>query len=107
MKGVIPEVVRCRADKMGFPVSARDWFAGSLYDMVRDVIDSTEARQNGVYKVDNILKDLERHRCGEVDISEKLLRVLQFQLLLETVTGADYQVIENRAGGPGQRIGGL
>ena len=32
MRGVIPEVVRSRVDKMGFPVSAREWFAGPLYE---------------------------------------------------------------------------
>lgn len=81
MEGVIPELVRKREDKMGFPVSARDWFAGPLYDVVRDVVGSSGPRHNGVLAVDNILTDLDRHRDGEIDCSDGLLRVLQFQML--------------------------
>lgn len=86
MKGVIPEVVRSRVDKMGFPVSAREWFAGPLYSVVRDVVGSSAARQNGILQVDEILRDLERHRRGEVDCSDRLLRVLQFQMLANRVS---------------------
>lgn len=83
MRGVIPDVVQSRVDKMGFPVSARDWFAGPLYDVVRGVIGSSKARQKGVFNADVILADLDKHRSGEADYSEKLLRVMQFELLAD------------------------
>lgn len=81
MRGRIPEVVRSRIDKMGFPVSAKDWFAGPLYDVVRETMSSRASRESGVFDVDAILRDLDRHRDGEVDHSAKLLRVVQFQML--------------------------
>ena len=84
MNGVIPEVVRNRKDKMGFPVSARDWFAGPLYNVVRDVVGSSRSRQSSVLDVDRILRDLDRHRKGEVDCSDRLLRVLQLQMLSDS-----------------------
>jgi len=79
----LPEVVRKREDKMGFPVSARDWFGGPLYDVVRDVV-SSSSRQSGILAADEILRDLDRHRSGEVDCSDMLLRVLQFQMLSDS-----------------------
>jgi len=84
MSGVIPEVVRKREDKMGFPVSARDWFAGPLHEVVREVVGSSSSRQSGILAVDEILGDLDRHRSGEVDCSDRLLRVLQFQMLSDS-----------------------
>jgi len=84
MRGVIPEVVRAREDKMGFPVSAREWFAGPLYDVVRDVLGSESSRQSGIFNTDRILGDLERHKKGEVNCSEGLLRVLQLQMLSDS-----------------------
>lgn len=84
MDGVIPEVVRKREDKMGFPVSARDWFAGPLHEVVREVVGSSSSRQSGILAVDEILGDLDRHRSGEVDCSDRLLRVLQFQMLSDS-----------------------
>ena len=85
MKGVIPEIVRTREDKMGFPVSAREWFAGPLYDVVRDVLSRDGSRQSGIYNTDVILRDLERHRKGDLDCSNGLLRVLQLQMLSDSV----------------------
>ena len=37
-------------------------------------------RERGIYRLDVILRDLERHRQGHIDISEKLFRVAQFEL---------------------------
>ncbi|MDH4053941.1 MAG: asparagine synthase (glutamine-hydrolyzing) [Gammaproteobacteria bacterium] len=80
-KGVIPEVVRTRIDKMGFPVSAREWFAGPLYATAREIISNASGRTDGVLSTGAVLRDLERHRQGAADFSDKLLRVMQFEML--------------------------
>ncbi len=81
MDGRIPPVVNDRVRKYGFPVSASEWFAGPLYDYTRDIVGSKSARETGLFNNDRILADLENHKKGRVDHSQKLLRVLQFQLL--------------------------
>ena len=81
MRGIIPEVVRERVDKMGFPTSARDWFAGVLYAPMRDLLASRHTRERGLYDVERIARDLERHKVGEIDVSSSLFNVAQMETL--------------------------
>ncbi len=81
MRQRIPELVRRRKDKMGFPTPFRKWLAGELYGPVHELIASREARERGIYNTRVILKDLEAHRRGEeTDIADRLLGVAQFEL---------------------------
>lgn len=81
MRGHIPESVRSRVDKMGFPTSVRQWFSHQWYEPMQDLLASQEAQQRGIYDVDLIRKTLDRHRKGEIDASRKLFRVAQFEVL--------------------------
>ena len=83
MRGRIPESVRSRVDKMGFPVSARQWFRDLLYQPMLDLLHSRAARERGIYNVPVILRDIERHRTGEADVAVKLFRVAQFEIWSE------------------------
>src|SRR6266446_5652181 len=65
MEGRIPESVRLRADKMGFPVPARKWFAGQLFEPVMDLLSSRRTIESGRYRMDAVKRDLDRHRRGE------------------------------------------
>jgi asparagine synthase (glutamine-hydrolysing) len=80
MRGRIPESVRSRVDKMGFPVPTRKWFIDSLYEPMIDLLNSRPARERGIYRIDKILHDIERHRRGEIDVSGRLFDVAQFEL---------------------------
>ena len=81
MRGIIPEIVRTRVDKMGFPTSARRWFAGPLYEPMRDLLASRSTSDRGLYDVDRIARDLDRHRAGEIDVSSGLFNVAQVEAL--------------------------
>lgn len=83
MRGVIPEVVRARVDKMGFPTSAQRWFAGPLYEPMRDLLASRSTRERGIYQVAKIQRDLERHAAGEIDVSSGLFNVAQMEALTQ------------------------
>ena len=83
MRGRIPESVRSRVDKMGFPTSARQWFSDLLYEPMLDLLHSRRVRERGVYNIDNIVRDLGRHRSGEADVALKLFRVAQFEIWSE------------------------
>ena len=80
MRRRIPESVRTRVDKMGFPVPAKKWFSGALYQPAQDLLASREMRERGIYNLGGIRRDLELHREGKIDISDKLFGVVQFEL---------------------------
>ncbi len=80
MRDRIPESVRTRVDKMGFPVPARTWFAGPLQERILDTVQSREFRERGIYRVPAIERDIEAHRQGKVDISKQLFNLIQFEI---------------------------
>ena len=80
MRNRIPESVRSRVDKMGFPVPAKAWFTDALYEPVQDLLSSQEVRERGIFRVDTIRKDVELHRQGKIDISSKLFNLVQFEI---------------------------
>jgi len=81
MKGRIPESVRSRVDKMGFPTASKKWFAHDLYEPLRDTLASQTVRERGIYNAKVILADLERHRKGEADFANRLFHITEFELL--------------------------
>ncbi len=80
MRERIPESVRTRQDKMGFPTPIGQWFRTSLFKQMRDVLMSQEARERGIYNVPEILKDFERHQEGRIDASQRLFNVAQLEM---------------------------
>jgi asparagine synthase (glutamine-hydrolysing) len=79
MRGCIPESVRTRADKMGFPVPGARWFRDVLYEPMQDLLSSERTRSRGLYDVNAIRRDLEKHRDGQVDVAEALFSVAQME----------------------------
>ena len=80
MTGRIPESVRTRVDKMGFPYPAAMWMRGVLREPMFDLLNSRSTRERGVYNLPQIMRDLDRHRDREVDVSAELFRIAQFEL---------------------------
>lgn len=59
-KDVLPEGLLQRRDKMGFPVPLREWFAGELNDMVRDIFHGSKARTRDFINYDAVLKNFDK-----------------------------------------------
>jgi asparagine synthase (glutamine-hydrolysing) len=87
MRDRIPEVVRTRADKMGFPVPVRQWVGGPLYERLHDLLASRQTAARGLYNVAAIRRDLERHQAGECDVSSDILAVAQVERWLALGNG--------------------
>jgi asparagine synthase (glutamine-hydrolysing) len=85
MKGRIPESVRTRIDKWGFPIPAARWFATDLYEPVAALLADRHTRERGIYDTTTIARDLDRHREGRIDASARLFNVLQFELWMRSV----------------------
>ena len=79
MRDRIPESVRTRPDKMGFPVPAARWFRTVLYEPMQDLLASDRTRDRGLYNVEAIRRDLEKHRNGQRDFSDSLFVVAQLE----------------------------
>ncbi len=80
MRGRIPESVRSRVDKMGFPTSSDKWLGGVLYEPVLDLLHSRQARERGIYNLERIVRDFDLHRKGELVVTGRLLQVSQFEI---------------------------
>jgi asparagine synthase (glutamine-hydrolysing) len=79
MLGRIPESVRTRVDKMGFPVPGKQWAATALYEPLQDMLASREMKESGFYNAEIIKQDLNSHVRGVVDLSSSLFNIAQFQ----------------------------
>jgi asparagine synthase (glutamine-hydrolysing) len=79
MRGRIPESVRSRVDKMGFPHPGRRWFGNELREPLLDILHSRPTRERGIYNTKAILRDAERHRRGQLDVASALFNVAAFE----------------------------
>jgi asparagine synthase (glutamine-hydrolysing) len=85
MAGRIPEIVRTRVQKFGFPTAAAQWFRGPLLEPLRDMLASRPVRESGLWNLAQIDRDVERHRRGDVNVSDRLFDVVQLSLLVTWV----------------------
>ena len=80
MRQRIPESVRTRVDKMGFPVPQGKWISGAWYNLLQELLESQDMRERGIYNMAEIRRDLALHRQGKMDVSAKLFSVVQLEL---------------------------
>ena len=80
LRGRIPDSVRTRVEKMGFPTSLHMWMTGALAEPLRDVLASRAARERGIYNVEEILSVLQNHHRIEPEAALKLFHVAEFEL---------------------------
>lgn len=85
MRGRIPESVRARPDKMGFPTAGRKWFAHDLYEPMADLLASRSVRERGIYNVSRVVRDLDRHRQGEIDVHHDLFHLAEFEMIADLI----------------------
>ena len=83
MAGRIPESVRTRTDKMGFPVPSKQWMMEAFYAPMKDLVESREMRESGLYNLSKLSKDLDLQRQSGKDFSAPMFNIAQFQLWLK------------------------
>ena len=83
MAGRIPDSVRLRRQKFGFPTSSKRWFAGPLAAGMRDIVRGGAAMRSGWFDQVAVERELERHVRGETDASNLLFNVAQLDSWLE------------------------
>jgi asparagine synthase (glutamine-hydrolysing) len=61
-RSLLPESVRERKDKMGFPVPFVEWARGPLREFVREILLGSAARSRGIYRPEGVARLLESER---------------------------------------------
>ena len=74
--------------KWAFRFPAQTWVNEKLYKFYLEVLTDDVAKSRGIYNIDAMLKDLEKNRRNEIDISEDLFDVVQFELWMKNVVDA-------------------
>lgn len=80
MKGVLPESVRTRVDKMGFVTPEDIWFRTILKDEIGELINSTGFKDMGYFDIYEVKKEFENHCRGEKDIGFTIWRWINLLL---------------------------
>ena len=80
MRGRIPEVVRARGDKMGFPTAAAEWLRAELYEPAREIVTDPQFRQSGAVDATRVATMLDAHRAGQGDYASEVFRAVQWFL---------------------------
>ena len=79
MRGKIPEAVRARRDKMGWPVPDQRWFAERVRTYLLELLDSQAMRERGIYNLATIRADLERCDATTFPRWRQALDIVQFE----------------------------
>ncbi len=79
MRGRIPDSVRNRHEKMGFPSPAGVWMS-ELKSNFLDTLNSRRFQELGIFNAGKICQDFARHCDGQIDIGSQVFDVLQFFL---------------------------
>jgi asparagine synthase (glutamine-hydrolysing) len=80
LRGRIPESVRTRVEKMGFPTSLHTWVTDELAEPLRDILASRAARERGIYNVKEMLRPLQNHHRVAPWDALRLFGMAQFEL---------------------------
>jgi len=82
MRGLVPDAILDRGDKIGFATPFASWIRGPLRDFMMDTLDGTHARQCGVFDPVTLRKVIQRHVSGRLDMSFYIWRWLATELWL-------------------------
>jgi asparagine synthase (glutamine-hydrolysing) len=80
IRGVVPEEVRTRKDKIGFAVPFPEWMRGPLDAVVREVLESHRFRERGFFDVAYLRGARERLFAGEDRWADVLWSALSVEL---------------------------
>tara|TARA_B100000315_G_scaffold258529_1_gene311040 strand:+ start:171 stop:2006 length:1836 start_codon:yes stop_codon:yes gene_type:complete len=81
MKGLIPEKIRLRKDKIGYETPEDDWFRTKEFSNVfLDVINSASFRERPYFDYNNVVDLFNKHKIREVNSGKELWKILHTEL---------------------------
>ncbi|MEN6342745.1 MAG: asparagine synthase (glutamine-hydrolyzing) [Methanospirillum sp.] len=82
IKGLVPEAIRCRMDKMGFVTPEEVWMGRELGPLVEEVFASESFRSRPYWDADAVAADFARYRAGRAEYSYEVFRIFVTELWL-------------------------
>jgi len=83
MKGILPEEIRTRQDKIGFQTPEEEWFREEeVKSFVRDIIESESFRKRPYWDTKCVKKEFEEHASGNKNISSQIWKWVNLELWL-------------------------
>lgn len=81
MRGIMPEGVRKRVDKMGFSVPQDEWFREEKFQkLIMDILTSDSFRNRGYIIPEEAVALYQRHLHGEVNVSKDIWKWINLEL---------------------------
>jgi len=84
MKGILPEEVRNRSDKMGFATPEDVWFRTILRNPIGDIINSKSFADRGYFEINKVKEAFGEHCEGKTNISFMIWRWVNLELWFRT-----------------------
>jgi asparagine synthase (glutamine-hydrolysing) len=82
IKGVVPEEIRMRMDKMGFVTPEEIWMKYELKDYIMDILYSTSFKNRQYWDSDKVLEDYQKFIDGKTTYSPEIWRIVCTELWL-------------------------
>jgi asparagine synthase (glutamine-hydrolysing) len=80
MKGILPEPIRTRIDKMGFVTPERVWLSTELKNWVDDIFHSASFHHNPYLDASQVNVLVEEHRMQKRDLGFMIWRWINLEL---------------------------
>jgi len=83
IKGIIPESIRCRMDKMGFVTPEEVWMKESLQPFILKILNSSVFRERPFWDADAVMRDYLKFIEGNSLYSPEIWRIICTELWLQ------------------------
>lgn len=81
MKGIVPEQIRLRSDKIGFSTPQEEWFKDELFkSFIYDILNSQSFKSRGIFDSSTAIKSFRNHLEGKVNISKEIWKWVNTEL---------------------------
>lgn len=80
LKGIIPEQIRTRMDKMGFVTPEESWMKYELKDYILDIMYSTSFKNRGYWDSDKVIEDYQKFIDDKSIYSPEIWRIVCTEL---------------------------
>lgn len=81
MKGIVPEKIRLRKDKVGFQTPEDEWFRTKKFrELILDTIHSKLFAERGYCNNEKVKTLYQKHLNGEINISQEIWKWLELEL---------------------------
>lgn len=80
-KGILPEKIRLRKDKIGFGTPQDEWFRTPRFNaFINELFNSSEFRQRKIIDIEKAIKLYEQHFQGKINISKEIWKWINLEL---------------------------